>query len=267
MRVQRDDRTESLQHVLVRQVHQRPAHPLPGAQQAGHAAQGAGKGGRAARQAVHVHAGADATSAGGTGGTAVGQPAPFAVGRVAGVHTARAPAPTRVSTAHGATARHRQEPQVPRPQVPSQRRRRRRPEEEQGRREQGQWQQRGRRLRRRRWKQEEQQPVWRRRRRNQSPESGRRRPEKEIEKTYGRRRQRWQRRQAAAATRRKGREKIGDWRSATTAVGTRRRCPDGYHGRCPVVDCRRGRRWRRRRRRRCGGGFGGHGSDRRVPTF
>jgi len=241
MRVQRDDRTEPLQHVLVRQVHERPAHPLPGAQQAGHAAQGADKGGRAAWQAVHVHAGADATSAGGKGGTAVGQPAPFAVGRVAGVHTTRAPAPTRVSTAHGATARHRQEPQVPGPQVPGQRRRcwRRRPEEEQGRREQGQWQQRGRRLRRRRWKQEEQQPVWRRRRRNQSPESGRRRPEKEIEKTYGRRRQRRQRRQAAAATRRKGREKVGDWRSATTAVGTRRRCAGGYHGRGPVVDCRR----------------------------
>jgi len=203
MRVQRDDRTEPLQHVFVRQVHQRPAHPLPGAQQAGYAAQGADKSGRAAWQAVHLHAGADATSAGGTGGTTVGQPAPFAVGRVAGVHTTRTPAPTRVSTAHGATARHRQEPQVPGPQVPSQRRWWRRPEEEQGRREQGQWQQRGRRLRR--WKQEEQQPVWRWRRRNQSPESGRRWPEKEIEKTYGRRRQRRQRRQAAAATRRKGR--------------------------------------------------------------
>jgi len=72
MCVQRDDRTESLQHLLVRQVLERPAYPLPGAQQAGHAAQGADKGGRASRQAVHLHEGADATSAGGTGGTAVG---------------------------------------------------------------------------------------------------------------------------------------------------------------------------------------------------
>jgi len=110
MRVQRDDRTKPLQHVLVGQVHERPTNPLPGAQQAGHAAQGADKSGRAARQAVHVHASADATGARGTGGTSVGQPA---VGRVAGVHTARAPAPTRVSAARGATARHCQAPQRP----------------------------------------------------------------------------------------------------------------------------------------------------------
>jgi len=112
MRVQRDDRTKPLQHVLVGQVLERPTDPLPGAQQAGHAAQGSDKSGRAARQAVHLHASADATGAGGTGGTSAGQPA---VGRVAGVRTARAPAPTRVSAARGATARHCQAPQVPRP--------------------------------------------------------------------------------------------------------------------------------------------------------
>jgi len=115
MRVQRDDRTKPLQHVLVGQVHERPTHPLSGAQQAGHAAQGTDKSGRAAWQAVHVYAGADATGAGGTGGTAVGQPAPVAVGRVAGVHTARAPSPTRLSAARGTAARHSQAPQVPRP--------------------------------------------------------------------------------------------------------------------------------------------------------
>lgn len=113
VRVQRDDRATPLQHVLVGQVHGRQAHALPGAQQARAAAQSAGEGERAARQAVRVHAGADATGAGRPGGPAAGVPATGA-GRMAG---ARPPAPSRVSAARG-TGVAVQTPQVVgRPQV------------------------------------------------------------------------------------------------------------------------------------------------------
>lgn len=164
VRVQRDDRTTPLQHVLVGQVHQRKAHPLSGAQQARRAAQSAGEGQRAPGQVVHVHAGSDATGPGTEGGTAFGRAAAN-VGRVAGVDAARASTPSRVSAARGTAVADDQAPEVrQRPEVSGKQRRRWSEEEQRGRvqsrreRRQG-----GRRLRRR----EQEQPVRRGRRRDQ----------------------------------------------------------------------------------------------------